>query len=672
MTKRLISVLLSLMMLASMVTVGVSADEAEWTAYENTVLFTEETEGETSEDTSSEESSDENSDESTESSETSEDNTESSESSESSDESSESSEPSGESSEPYDPSGESSESSDPSGEESGSEIIETIGAPVVTASNVAKTGKVKLTWTAVEGAKEYKVYRSEDGVTDFTLMKTTANTSYTNTNSEFGKVYYYRVKAIAADGTGSEFSSIISARAVMGTTKATASNIEASGKIRLTWTAVEGAKQYIVFRAAKKDGTYTRMFTTTGTSYNNTSAEAGKKYFYKVRAVPADSTMKNTTSAVVSRTCDLKQPVVTAANIASTGKIQLSWKKITGAVKYRVYRADAKNGEYKLMKTVTETAYINKSAEPDTKYYYKVRAVAANTNANSAYSAVISRFCDLEQPTLQVVANDKGKPEAKWNEVPGAVKYQVYRSATKNGTYKRVFTTEGTNYINSGAKVGETFYYKVKAIASNTNANSVFSKVDDCLCVKNSYKYTMSSFTTVKWADENRDTNLRIACEYIDGTILAPGEEFSFEDIVGPRVESRGFVMGSSIPEPTIGGGICQVATTVFNAALYANLKITDREQHSIACTFIVPGRDAMIHSNWSDFCFVNDSEYAIKISAKADGGYVTIKFLTREKGVSPRDDVTLKVLKTGSHEYVLVRRYKGVPNYYTYTKYEY
>lgn len=665
MKKRLLSAILAVLMLTSTVTVGVSAEETEWTeVYESDLLLAEESSE------SEAESSDEGTDESSEEISEEESSFETSEESRSEILSESSDEDAGETSEE---SSEPSDGSDSSDNEAG-EVLPAIEAPSVTASNVKSSGKVKLTWNAVEGAASYKVYRSETKLSGYTLMKVTSSTSYTNTNSTLGKKYYYKVKAEAADGISSEFSTVVSARVQMASPKLSISNVEKTGKIKISWTKVEGAAKYRVYRSKTKDGTYTLMKTVdTGTSYVNENAKAGTKYYYKVKALPADTNLKEIMSGYVSRTCDLPRPVVKTSNDKESGKIVISWEKISGAAKYRVYRADSKDGEYTLMKTVTgETTYTDKSAKPVTRYYYKVRAIHSNTNAHSAYSTVVNRLCDLAQPQIRAMANAKGKPEVTWDPVEGAVKYQVFRSATKGGTYKKVFTTEGANYVNTSAEIGKTYYYKVKAIASNSNANSVFSAVDECLCVKNSYQYTMSSFTTVKWADENRDTNLRVACEYIDGTILAPGEEFSFDDIVGPRLESRGFVMGSSIPEPTIGGGICQVATTVFNAALYANLKITDREQHSIACTFITPGRDAMIHSNWSDFCFVNDSEYYIKISAKANGGYVTIKFLTREKGVSPRDDVTLKVLKTGSHEYILVRRYKGVPNYYTKTKYKY
>ena len=670
MKKRLFSALLAALMLTSTVTVNAAAESTEWTAYyEDTMLYSEEASdpeddgasGETSEENSgesSEESSGENSGESSEESsgETSE---------ESSGESS--GETSGESSQAPD----GGESSDPESSDD-SEVVITVKAPVVKVSHVEKTGKVKLSWKAVKNAKKYKVYRSESKLTGYELMKTTDKLSYTNTNSVLGKKYYYKVKAVAADGTNSAFSTVVSARAQMIAPVVKASNVEKTGKIKLTWDKVQGASKYRVYRSTSKNGTYSIWKTLTARSYVDESSKAGQKYYYKVKAVPSNSALQEKMSGVVSRVCDLPRPVVKTSGDKESGKIVLSWEKVKGASEYKVYRCETKDGEYSLMKTVTDTTYLNKNAKPNVRYYYKVVAVHQRESATSAYSAVVNRLCDLAQPKITALANAKGKPEVKWDAVPGAAKYQVFRSNTKNGTYKLVYNTTATNYVNSAAEIGKTYYYKVKAIAPDRNADSVLSAADSCLCVKNSYKYTMSSFTTVKWADENRDTNLRVACEYIDGTILAPGEEFSFEDVVGPRVESRGFVMGSSIPEPTIGGGICQVATTVFNAALYANLKITDREQHSIACTFITPGRDAMIHSNWSDFCFVNDSDYYIKIQAKANGGYVTIKFLTREKGVSPKDDVSLKVLKTGTHEYVLVRRYKGVPNYYTYTKYEY
>ena len=91
----------------------------------------------------------------------------------------------------------------------------------------------------------------------------------------------------------------------------------------------------------------------------------------------------------MARTCDLARPVVTISR-TDKGKPKLSWKAVTGAVKYKVYRSTTKDGNYNLLKTVTGTTHTNTGATAGTTYYYKVIAVHSNTNANSAYSNVVS------------------------------------------------------------------------------------------------------------------------------------------------------------------------------------------------------------------------------------------------------------------------------------------
>ena len=262
-----------------------------------------------------------------------------------------------------------------------------IEAPVVTASNNAKTGKVKLAWDAVEGAVSYKVYRATSKEGTYKLMYTTSGTTYTNTKANAGQYYYYYVVAVAADGTESEQSNIAGRTCDLARPVVTASNVAKTGKVRLTWEAVEGAVEYKVYRATEKDGKYSLMFTTEGTSYTNTKAEAGVTYYYKVVAV-AKKSAANSAAAEVSRTCDLPQVKVTGkVNLVGTPK--LTWEKVDGAVSYKVYRAESENGTYKLMKTTTGTSYSNTNHVNGTTYYYYVVAVAENTWANSAASNVV-------------------------------------------------------------------------------------------------------------------------------------------------------------------------------------------------------------------------------------------------------------------------------------------
>ena len=158
-------------------------------------------------------------------------------------------------------------------------------APVVKGGNDASTGYVKLSWSKVAGASKYEIWRAESKNGTYTRMYTTVYTTYTNTSSKAGHTYYYKVKAISerTSYANSAFSTIVerTCDCARPSVKISLSN----GDPRLTWSAVSGADKYIIYRATSKDGTYTKMYTTSNKSYTNTSAKAGKTYYYKVIAV---------------------------------------------------------------------------------------------------------------------------------------------------------------------------------------------------------------------------------------------------------------------------------------------------------------------------------------------------------------------------------------------------
>jgi len=201
-----------------------------------------------------------------------------------------------------------------------------------------------------------------------------------------------------------------------------------------------------------------------------------------VKALSDDKKVNNSElSAAVKRTCDLARPTLTASNVASTGKVKITWKKVSGAEKYKVYRSTSKSGKYTLMKTVSGTSYINTSAKASTAYYYKVVAVDTdNTAANSAYSAVVKRTCDLARPAVTAKSTVKKQVKLTWKKVTGAKNYVVYRATSKNGKYTKIATTTKVSYTNKSLKTGKTYYYKVRAIAKNSAANSAYSTVDKC------------------------------------------------------------------------------------------------------------------------------------------------------------------------------------------------
>ena len=250
-----------------------------------------------------------------------------------------------------------------------------------------------------------------------------------------------------------------------------------TGKPYIKWAAVAGASKYEVYRSGSKDGTYTLLGTTTNLNYTDSKANAGYIYYYKVKAVNANS-IKSNYSATVAATCHCARPVVKPDYLISTGKPYIKWTAVSGASKYYVYRSGSSNGTYKYVGTTTATNYTDNKANAGYTYYYKVKAVSkVSSGANSYYSVVIGATCHCARPSVKITTSN-GSPRLTWNAVAGANQYEVYRATSKNGTYTKMFTTSNLSYTNTSAKAGTTYYYKVKAVSKvKSTANSAFSTV---------------------------------------------------------------------------------------------------------------------------------------------------------------------------------------------------
>ena len=139
-------------------------------------------------------------------------------------------------------------------------------------------------------------------------------------------------------------------------------------------------------------------------------------------------------------------------------------------------------------------------------------------------------------------------------------------------------------------------------------------------------KYT-TKFTASNY---KRTVNVRLGAEKIDGTIIAPGVTFSFNEVVGPRTVDRGFLEADVIVNselvPGVGGGICQVSTTLYNAVLLAGLEIRSRMNHSLPVAYVPLGRDATVSYGAIDFQFRNNTERHVMIKASTDTDTITVK----------------------------------------------
>ena len=250
-------------------------------------------------------------------------------------------------------------------------------------------GKPKISWDAVDGAVKYWVYRSTDGKT-FKYYDSTTKTTYTNNSTTIGTTYYYKVKAVnVVDGKNYASAYSVSKGIQCKPAAPTVSINRSNGKPKLSWKAVSGATKYWIYRST--DGVNFKYWdSTTKTSYTNSGAESGKKYYYRVKAVAVvnGKNIVSANSSTKSLFTSLAKPSVSITT--SNGKPKLTWKAVTGADKYYIYRStDGKNFSY--WDSTTKTTYVNSGAKKNTKYYYKVKAVcASNSNANSAQSSTVS------------------------------------------------------------------------------------------------------------------------------------------------------------------------------------------------------------------------------------------------------------------------------------------
>ncbi len=142
----------------------------------------------------------------------------------------------------------------------------------------------------------------------------------------------------------------------------------------------------------------------------------------------------------------------------------------------------------------------------------------------------------------------------------------------------------------------------------------------------------VSTFTTdMGTSSSNRIHNVQLMAEFIDGTVVRPGDTFSFNESVGPRTAERGFREGQmivgSLLLPAIGGGVCQTATTLFNNAFELGLPIVERHNHSFYISHYPMGRDATVSWGGPDFAFKNDLKTGILIKTRYTDSTLTFSF---------------------------------------------
>ena len=352
----------------------------------------------------------------------------------------------------------------------------TVPANVKLVSAKVVGGGIQVTWNEADGAAKYKVYRKDAANTVWKVIAIVTGTSYVDKSAAAGVTYSYTVRGVGADGelspgfdrTG------VSATIPKPTAPANVKLVSAkvvSGGIQVTWNEADGAVKYRVYRKDAVNTKWTAIATVTGTSYVDKSAAAGVTYSYTVRGVDADGELspgfdRTGVSATISAPTNVKLVGAKAVN----GGIQVTWQQANGAVKYKVYRKDTANTDWKVIATVSSASYVDRTTKIGTKYTYTVRGVAADGKTLSpgfdrtGVSATISAPTNVKLVGAKAV---NGGIQVTWQQANGAVKYKVYRKDTANTDWKVIATVSSASYVDRTTKIGTKYTYTVRGVAAD-------------------------------------------------------------------------------------------------------------------------------------------------------------------------------------------------------------
>lgn len=357
--------------------------------------------------------------------------------------------------------------------------------PAAPALTAAATGpfSVHASWTPVEGATAYDVMSSRQAGGPYSMETEVPGdfTEYDLTGLYANTTLYLIVRSTFVDLATNTYVTSVNSNEVEVTTEPFTmppptdlkAELFGSAGVYLTWTPVEGAWYYNVYRSNGAGGPYVYHETTGGNGYVDVDVLADTTYYYVVTAYQggAESAYSNEASITTPPPYPVPSNVLAVAD--SPYQVTVSWDAVPGAVAYDVFRGDASGGPYYERGPVTEgTSFIDTGNSPGTTYFFVVKAMGPNGEV-SAYSAEAAVTTPFGAPTsVWAWASGARRVTVAWSAVGGALSYQVGRSDQPGGPYTVVADqVTGTAFVDTSVAPSATYYYAVKAFSADQESS---------------------------------------------------------------------------------------------------------------------------------------------------------------------------------------------------------
>lgn len=269
--------------------------------------------------------------------------------------------------------------------------------PIINLVNANAYNKLTISWDQSTEADGYVLYRSTSKSGEYSILKTITDsltTSYINSVTS-GVTYYYRLQAYKLNNSGekvfSQYSEVLSGRALPDAPKLQSTVMAAYNKIRITWTKINGCEGYVIYRSTDENGTYNVLKTVTqatATEYVNV-VTSSQDYYYKIRAfvtVDGKKVYGNFSNVCMGNVIS-GSPKNFKIKVLSSTKINLAWDKVEDADGYVIYMCSIVDGAYKAIKNIKDINVLsyNKNISIGDKYYFIMRAYR-NINGKLVYS----------------------------------------------------------------------------------------------------------------------------------------------------------------------------------------------------------------------------------------------------------------------------------------------
>ncbi|SFB13347.1 fibronectin type 3 domain-containing protein [Acetitomaculum ruminis DSM 5522] len=404
------------------------------------------------------------------------------------------------------------------------------------------TNQINLNWSALKSISNYEIYRATSKNGKYELLSRVSAKNYTDSDVKLGNKYFYKIRGYESSyGTYlyTNFSSIISAKCVVGVSQYLNISQYDMHKLSVSWYSVNSVNGYELYRATSKKGKYKKIFDGNSTYYADTAVSLGKTYYYKVRAYVNLNNKKiyGNFGKVMNSKLIVTAPYINTIEVAGSKQLYIRINPLKDITGYIIYEAKSYDGTYKKIAKTKNPYYLRKGLKKDTSYYYKVKAYKTIKKkdyiSDFSYSYYQATTGFSYPYDISTCYNGKGTL-IKFNKNADATGTEISFSSTWGGPYKVLTRTKKSSYLDKKLNFRNSGYYKFRSYKT-VKKKTVYSDEKQVYCY--------SSLKTVDKIKAKRTSATSISLSW---TKVAGATGYCIKRKIGKDYEDTGYYVISS------------------------------------------------------------------------------------------------------------------------------